>query len=153
MTPAVSHVAVFLLCFLQICLLFLQFNENAPIVHLQQYILLSVCLLLDPQKQFQIIFYPFSPSLPPLLGKNRCTCPTSYPPPTTHTPHSPHLNAHRNARGMTQSAKTWPAWSTLCSTADLMNGHSDTQTKLRVDFYYTVRSKVTQSTDRSRNQR
>lgn len=47
--------------------------------------------------------------------------------------------------------KTCSAWSTQCPTAALMNGHSDTQTKLRLDLYYAAGSGVTQSTDRSRN--
>lgn len=69
---------------------------------------------------------------------------------------SPHLNAHRNAKEndtIQRMLKTWPAWSALCPTAALMNGHSDKQTKLRLDLHYTVGSGVTQSTDRSRNQR
>lgn len=81
-----------------------------------------------------------------------------HPPlPSTHThTYTLHTWMHTGMRGEWHNppnAKTWAAWSALCSTADLMNGHSDTQTKLGLDFYYTSGSKVTQSTDRSRNQR
>lgn len=75
----------------------------------------------------------------------------------THTPaHTLHTWMHTGMRGEWHNppnAKTLWAWSALCSTAALMNGHSDTRTKLRLDLYYTLGSKVTQSTDRSRNQR
>lgn len=104
--------------------------------------------------------YPVSPSLPPLLANTNVPVPlvNPHPPlPSTHPhTHTLHTWMHTGMRGEWHNppnAKTWAAWSALRSTADLMNGHSDAQTKLRLDFYYTVGSRVTQSTDRSRNQR
>lgn len=104
------------------------------------------------------------PSLPPppLLANTNVPVPlvNPHPPlPSTHLPthpHTLHTWMHTGMRGEWHNplnAEIWAAWSALRSTAGLMNGHSDTQTKPRLDFYYTVGSGVTQSTDRSRNQR
>lgn len=110
-------------------------------------------------KPLQVVSYPVSASLPPPLS---CLASTHVPvalvnphPPLPFT-HTLHTWMHTGMRGEWHNppnAKTWWAWSAPCSTAVLMNGHSGTQTKLRLDAYYTVGSRVTQSTDRSRNQR
>lgn len=75
-----------------------------------------------------------------------------HPPTHTHTHSTLECTQECEGNDNPPNPKTRAAWLALCSTADLMNGHSDTQTKLRLDFYYTVGSRVIQSTDRSRNQ-
>ena len=102
---------------------------------------------------------------PPLFSNTQVPVPlvNPHPPqpcthPPTHPPtRSPHLNEHRNARGMTQSHQMLkpggPAPLSPDSTAALMNGHSEMQTKLSLDLYYTPGSGVTQSSDRGRKQK
>lgn len=114
----------------------------------------------DRVKPFQVVSYPVSASPPlPLVLRahmylSHWLTPTHHYP-FTHT-HTLHTWMHTGMRGEWHNppnAKTWWAWSAPCSTAALMNGHSGTQTKLKLDADYTVGSRVTQSTDRSRNQR
>lgn len=68
-----------------------------------------------------------------------------HPPLTTHPPiHPPALHTWmhtgmREAWHNPSNAKTWPAWSELCSPAALMNSHSGPDTKLGLDFFLCSR--------------
>lgn len=110
------------------------------------------CSLPDRVKPlfFCCAIHPTSPPLPARYLSHGLTPHPQLPPIHTHT------WMHTGMRGEWHNpanAKTWCSRSALRSTAALMNGHSDARTKLRLGVYYTVGSGVSQSTDRSRNQR
>lgn len=93
-----------------------------------------------------------SPS-PPLLVNTHVPVPLVNP----HPP-LPHTHTHTPTQSTLECTEECEGNDTIHQTLKpgqpgLMNGHSDTQTKLGLTLYYMLRSKVTQSTDRSRNQR